>query len=101
MEDVLEALNNKNPSVKTETSLFLARAFTKTVPVTVNKRLLKTVTSALIKTINESGKNNFLLNIIFIGLLFHILNYDDKMTSLLNSFGPNMFIFWFLKMIFI
>lgn len=56
LEDVLEALNNKNPSVKCETSLFLARAFTKTSPASVNKKLLKAITTALIKTINESGK---------------------------------------------
>lgn len=56
LEDLLEALNNKNPSVKCETSLFLARAFTKTTPASVNKKLLKALTTALIKTINESGK---------------------------------------------
>lgn len=56
LEDVLEALNNKNPSVKSETSLFLARAFTKTVPTTVNKKLLKALTAGLIKNINEPGK---------------------------------------------
>ncbi|KAJ8966867.1 hypothetical protein NQ314_003261 [Rhamnusium bicolor] len=53
LEDVVEALNNKNPSVKTETSLFLARAFTKTVPTAMNKKLLKAITAALTKTINE------------------------------------------------
>uniref|UniRef100_V5GAR1 Cytoskeleton-associated protein 5 n=1 Tax=Anoplophora glabripennis TaxID=217634 RepID=V5GAR1_ANOGL len=55
LEDVLEALNNKNPSVKIETSLFLARAFTKTSPATMNKKLLKAITAVLTKTINESG----------------------------------------------
>ncbi|XP_072383442.1 protein mini spindles [Diabrotica undecimpunctata] len=54
LEDVVEALNNKNPSVKMETSLFLARAFTKTVSTTVNKKLLKALTGVLTKTINES-----------------------------------------------
>ncbi|CAH1174022.1 unnamed protein product [Phaedon cochleariae] len=57
MEDVLEALNNKNPSVKVETSLFLARAFTKTLPTVVNKKLLKVITTGLTKTINESDPN--------------------------------------------
>ncbi|XP_076268302.1 protein mini spindles-like isoform X2 [Rhynchophorus ferrugineus] len=54
LDDVLETLNNKNPSVKSETSLFLARAFTKTSPSSVNKKLLKAVTGALTKNINES-----------------------------------------------
>lgn len=56
LEDVLEALSNKNPSVKSETALFLARAFTKTSNASVNKKLLKALTASLIKTINESGK---------------------------------------------
>lgn len=53
-EDILEALNNKNPSVKAETASFLARAFTKTLPTVLNKKLLKTYITALLKTINES-----------------------------------------------
>lgn len=74
-EDLLEALNNKNPSIKAETCLFLgnvhsccndpvqnntflklisARAFTKTLPAVFNKKLLKTFVAALIKTLNES-----------------------------------------------
>ncbi|XP_049825977.1 protein mini spindles isoform X2 [Aethina tumida] len=54
LEDVLEALGNKNPSVKAETSLFVARAFTKTQPTAVNKKLLKALTTTLTKNINES-----------------------------------------------
>lgn len=42
--------------MKSETALFLARAFTKTVPTTINKKILKAMTIALTKTINESGK---------------------------------------------
>lgn len=77
-EDLLEALNNKNPSIKAETCLFLgndrscavhsflyaeklisfsiisARAFTKTLPAVFNKKLLKTFVVALLKTLNES-----------------------------------------------
>lgn len=53
-EDLFEALANKNPSVKSETTLFLARAFTKTLPAVFNKKLLKAITTALIKTLNES-----------------------------------------------
>ncbi|VEN43701.1 unnamed protein product, partial [Callosobruchus maculatus] len=53
LDDVLEALNNKNPSVKLECSLFLARAFTKTIATSVNKKLLKAITTVLVKNINE------------------------------------------------
>uniref|UniRef100_A0A6B2EE03 Putative microtubule-associated protein n=1 Tax=Phlebotomus kandelakii TaxID=1109342 RepID=A0A6B2EE03_9DIPT len=53
-EDIIEALNNKNPSVKSETASFLARAFTKTLPTVFNKKLLKVYLTALLKTLNES-----------------------------------------------
>lgn len=56
LEDVVEALNNKNPSVKSETALFLARSFTKTSPTVLNKKVLKALSTALIKNINEPGK---------------------------------------------
>uniref|UniRef100_A0A240PP00 TOG domain-containing protein n=1 Tax=Anopheles atroparvus TaxID=41427 RepID=A0A240PP00_ANOAO len=54
LEDVLEALGNKNPSVKTETASFLARSFTKTVPTVLTKKILKPLVAALLKTLNES-----------------------------------------------
>lgn len=53
-EDILEALGNKNPNVKMETASFLARAFTKTLPTILNKKLLKAIVTALLKTLNES-----------------------------------------------
>lgn len=53
---MLEALNNKNPSVKSETALFLSRSFTKTLPTLLNKKLLKALTGGLLKIVNEPGK---------------------------------------------
>lgn len=53
-EDLLEALNNKNPSIKAETASFLARAFARTQPNILNKKLVKVFSTALIKTLNES-----------------------------------------------
>lgn len=55
-EEVVAALANKNPSVKSETAMFLARAFTKTQPTVLNKKLLKTYVTALLKTLNESDQ---------------------------------------------
>lgn len=52
-EDLLEALNNKNPSIKSETASFLARAFARTQPTVLNKKLIKTFCVALLKTLNE------------------------------------------------
>jgi cytoskeleton-associated protein 5 len=54
-EDILAALENKNPQVKAETTSFIARCFTKCTPVMLNKKLLKAYTTALLKTLNESG----------------------------------------------
>lgn len=53
-EDLLEALNNKNPSIKAETASFLARAFSRTQPASLNKKLIKAFSTALLKTLNES-----------------------------------------------
>lgn len=53
-EDIIEALNSKNPSVKTETAMFMSRSFTKTIPTALNKKLLKVYVTALLKTLNES-----------------------------------------------
>lgn len=53
-EDVISSLESKNPAVKAETASFLARAFTKCTPTILNKKLLKALTTALLKTLNES-----------------------------------------------
>ncbi|GLV37157.1 mini spindles [Carabus blaptoides fortunei] len=53
VEDVLEALNNKNPAVKAETAAFLSRAFARCQPTALNKKMLKAYTGALLKTLNE------------------------------------------------
>ncbi|XP_017091916.2 protein mini spindles isoform X2 [Drosophila bipectinata] len=52
-ESIVESLANKNPSVKSETALFLARALTRTQPTALNKKLLKLLTTTLVKTLNE------------------------------------------------
>ncbi|XP_034937769.1 protein mini spindles isoform X2 [Chelonus insularis] len=53
LEDSLAALENKNPSVKAETAAFLARAFANTPAPSLNKKLLKAYSGALLKTLNE------------------------------------------------
>ncbi|XP_049764940.1 protein mini spindles [Schistocerca cancellata] len=52
-EDCLEALENKNPSVKAETASFLARCFTKCTPMMLTKKPLKAYTTALLKLLNN------------------------------------------------
>lgn len=54
-EDVLAVMDNKNPSIKQQTSLFLARSFRHCTPSTLPKSLLKPFCAALIKHINDSA----------------------------------------------
>lgn len=53
LEDTLAALENKNPAVKAETAIYLARCFARTPPASLNKKLLKSYTGMLLKTLNE------------------------------------------------
>ncbi|XP_077499940.1 cytoskeleton-associated protein 5-like isoform X2 [Amblyomma americanum] len=54
LEDVTAALDNKNPQIKGETTLFLARVFSKLTPAMLNKKLLKALVTSLLKTLNDS-----------------------------------------------
>lgn len=53
--DILTVIDNKNPYIKAEAILFLARCFAKCSPTILNQKYLKIFTSALKKTLNESG----------------------------------------------
>ncbi|CAH1786978.1 unnamed protein product [Owenia fusiformis] len=53
-EDIVEALGNKNPSIKAETASFLARSFSKCTMQTLPKKLLKMFCAPLCKTINDT-----------------------------------------------
>ncbi|XP_065610988.1 cytoskeleton-associated protein 5 [Cyrtonyx montezumae] len=54
-EDVLAVMDNKNPTVKQQTSLFIARSFRHCTPSTLPKSLLKPFCAALLKHINDSA----------------------------------------------
>nr|XP_015194853.1 PREDICTED: cytoskeleton-associated protein 5 isoform X1 [Lepisosteus oculatus]XP_015194854.1 PREDICTED: cytoskeleton-associated protein 5 isoform X1 [Lepisosteus oculatus]XP_015194855.1 PREDICTED: cytoskeleton-associated protein 5 isoform X1 [Lepisosteus oculatus] len=54
-EDVLAVMDNKNPSIKQQASLFLARSFRHCTPSTLPKGLLKPFCAALLKQINDSA----------------------------------------------
>ena len=49
MEDVMAALENKNPSIKDETMKFLVRTFCQLTQATLPKPLLKQIAPVLIK----------------------------------------------------
>ncbi|XP_071537702.1 cytoskeleton-associated protein 5 isoform X3 [Panulirus ornatus] len=53
-ETVSSALANKNPQVKAETAAFLARALCYCTPAILNKKLVKVITTDLLKGLNES-----------------------------------------------
>lgn len=56
MEDMLAAFDNKNPSIKAESSLFLARALCHTQPSAFNKKLIKAYVGGLLKLIESAGE---------------------------------------------
>lgn len=54
-EDVLAVMDNKNPTIKQQTSLFIARSFRHCTASTLPKSLLKPFCAALLKHINDSA----------------------------------------------
>nr|XP_039262114.1 cytoskeleton-associated protein 5-like [Styela clava] len=56
-ETCIEYLNSKNPAIKEQTGLFLARAFSKTKPSALTKGTIKPIIQALLKNIDHSAPN--------------------------------------------
>ncbi|XP_072242822.1 cytoskeleton-associated protein 5 isoform X2 [Leuresthes tenuis] len=54
-EDILAVMDNKNPSIKQQASLFLARSFRHCTQTTLPKSALKPLCAALIKQVNDSA----------------------------------------------
>ncbi|XP_056908660.1 cytoskeleton-associated protein 5 isoform X5 [Takifugu flavidus] len=54
-EDILAVMDNKNPSIKQQASLFLARSFRHCTQSSLPKGLLKPLCAALIKQVNDSA----------------------------------------------
>ena len=52
-EDVIQLLDNKNPQVKSEMCLFLARMFARYPAQVMNKKTLRPLVNALIKTLSD------------------------------------------------
>uniref|UniRef100_A0A3B4FJH6 Cytoskeleton associated protein 5 n=1 Tax=Pundamilia nyererei TaxID=303518 RepID=A0A3B4FJH6_9CICH len=54
-EEILAVMDNKNPSIKQQASLFLARSFRHCTQATLPKSILKPICAALIKQVNDSA----------------------------------------------
>lgn len=54
-DDILAALENKNPNIKAETASFLARVFSRQTIATLPKKQLKTLCTSLLKTVNDTA----------------------------------------------
>lgn len=54
-EDILAVMDNKNPTIKQQTSLFIARSFRHCTPTTLSKNMLKPFCAALLKHVNDSS----------------------------------------------
>lgn len=63
MDDVIAALGNKSPGVRSESALFLSRVFARCTQATLTKKLLKTFTTTLcatsVDTVPEVRENSF------------------------------------------
>ena len=68
VEEIAAALENKNPNIRSETALFLARTFAKTNPNLVNKKLLKQLITPLLKV------NMFYISVFV--LIFRFLDLE-------------------------
>ncbi|XP_020818600.1 protein mini spindles isoform X1 [Drosophila serrata] len=86
-ESIVESLANKNPSVKSETALFLARAFSRTQPMALNKKLLKLLTTSLVKTLNESDPTVRDSSAEALGTLMKLIG-DKALNPLLTDVDP-------------
>jgi len=54
-EEVVEALGSKNPSVKTETLLFLSRCFQQCAPAALPKPLLKAFCPTIVQKLDDTN----------------------------------------------
>ncbi|CAB1460305.1 unnamed protein product [Pleuronectes platessa] len=54
-EDILSVMDNKNPSIKQQASLYLARSFRHCTQATLPKSVLKPFCAALVKQVNDSA----------------------------------------------
>jgi len=52
-EDIIQFLDNKNPQIKSEMALFLARTFSNFSPQVRNKKTLRPLINALMKTLSD------------------------------------------------
>ncbi|XP_032578814.1 protein mini spindles isoform X4 [Drosophila sechellia] len=86
-ESIVESLANKNPSVKSETALFMARALTRTQPTALNKKLLKLLTTSLVKTLNEPDPTVRDSSAEALGTLMKLMG-DKAVTPLLADVDP-------------
>nr|CAB55772.1 microtubule associated protein [Drosophila melanogaster] len=86
-ESIVESLANKNPSVKSETALFIARALTRTQPTALNKKLLKLLTTSLVKTLNEPDPTVRDSSAEALGTLIKLMG-DKAVTPLLADVDP-------------
>lgn len=53
---MLAAFDNKNPSIKAESAVFLARALCVTQPAAFNKKLIKAYVGGLLKLMESAGE---------------------------------------------
>ena len=79
-EDVITFLDNKNPQIKSEMALFLARAFSKFPAQVLNKKTLRLLINALIKTLSDMDATVRDNSAMAIGTAMKVTNEKVMMT---------------------
>lgn len=94
-EDVVVALESKNPQVKVETASFLTRCFTKCTPTMLNKKVLKAYATVLLKMLIDPGG----FSLFSVETLFPCVSFVS--TYFLRVLNLNKSLFVCLETIFI
>lgn len=85
--ELLEGLKNKNPSIKAETASFLTRAFAQTNSADRNKKVVKALSTALVKTLNESDFSVRETSAEALGALLNLVG-DKMIAPFLSDIDP-------------
>ncbi|XP_055998398.1 cytoskeleton-associated protein 5-like isoform X2 [Ostrea edulis] len=83
-EDIVAALDNKNPSMKAETASFLARCFSKSTMSTLPKKLLKVFCTSLMKTVSDTTLEVREASFLAIGTAMKVVSEKHMMPFLVD-----------------
>ncbi|XP_022338484.2 cytoskeleton-associated protein 5-like [Crassostrea virginica] len=83
-EDIVAALDNKNPSIKAEAASFLARCFAKSSMSTLPKKLLKAFCASLMKTVLDTSPEVREASFLALGTAMKVVSEKHIMPFLVD-----------------